>query len=256
MRKRAIVVIVLGMCLAQITPAVASEALQGLLAETLTLSCKGLRVSRHPCGNIAHTLKPTHRNDSVAARVSRVREWIFRPKIQRQAGQKIAAMQKGKRLSPKRQADLGMAYLLGNRVGEGLSALLGAYTRDPKLTVAIDAAFVGLLIYWEDLAPYQRIDWAGDLAGRLSAPWRTGQVKKPRAIDLARVIHLYLIAEEPAVAQFFLSRARAQYPHSALWQKIETLLPPAPAKQQKRKRTRKKATRSPHWLEADNPHSI
>ncbi|GEM_PF-6299337 len=116
--------------------------------------------------------------------------------------------------------DRGFLDVLSGNFGEGLHNLLAEYAKNPRQPTQNDLIFAAIMVASVDLDDVQRRDWAKDLAGRLSQPWKNISTSpengawQPRAVDVYRVSYLYRMAEEPDAAAFFAAWARKIVPNA------------------------------------------
>lgn len=202
-----------------------------ILPETLTIQCAGFGQSRRLCEGLWVALRPRAVRESPAQQLQRARRWAGQAAVQQRARAVSRAVGRA-RLSGRRALDLGLAQLLAGRIGEGMHHLLTAYQRAPKAGTTADAVYLGFLLSMDQLNPDQQIDWAADLASRFSAHWRlplraaAPLPRPPRALDIARAIHLAELAQDVDAMRQFVRFGQAYYPHDATWASIANTLPP------------------------------
>lgn len=205
-------------------PAWAQESPHDLLA----LHCQGLRASRSACVGLQQSLRARAANEVIESRLARARRWIAQPARQRRA----EAIVRGRRApaingttAARVHADYGMALLAAGRYGDGMQHLLVAANKQPNLSVAADGAYLGLMLIWPELEAEQQVDWAKDLAGRLSglfvrvtaADGPAEFSRRPRVVELLRLIALYRLGDERSAANYFAKLGEKFYPKESVF---------------------------------------
>lgn len=203
--------------------------------DTLTLQCSAFQHSRGLCEGLQSALQPRTAQESRTLRLTRVRQWMERPSVQQQARSLMRRQARAPR-SVAQQLDLGLAQLVTGRIGEGMHQVLNAYRQAPQQRSTVDMVYLGFLVSMDRLNPDQRIDWAADVASRITGQWRlpmpntppTATGSSPRAIDIARAIHLAELADDADAVRQFVHFGQAYYPHDATWTDIAARLPRQP----------------------------
>lgn len=196
--------------------------------DLLALHCQGLSASRSACVGLQQSLRARAANEAIEPRLARARRWIAQPARQRRAeaivrGRRAPAIN-GKN-SARVHADYGMALLAAGRYGDGMQHLLVAANKQPTLQVAADGAYLGLMLIWPELEPEQQVDWAQDLAGRLSGLFvrltaADGPVefsRRPRVVELLRLIALYQLGDDRSAADYFAKLGAKFYPKESVF---------------------------------------
>lgn len=208
-----------------------------LSPDTMALQCSAFQHSRGLCEGLRSALQPRTAQESRTLRLTRARQWMDRTSVQRQARSLTRRSARAPR-TVAQQLDLGLAQLVTGRIGEGMHHVLNAYRQAPQQRSAADLVYLGFLVSMDRLNPDQRIDWAADVASRLTGHWRlpasnsqaTAPQLPPRSIDIARAIHLAELANDADAVRQFARFGQAYYPHDDTWTNIAARLP-TPAQQ-------------------------
>jgi hypothetical protein len=215
-----------------------------LISSTLSISCKGLKATHGLCVPIRERLRE-RKSVPLQQRFANAKAWMLQARIRKKAERAVGALLRSTRSkrNAARLADLGFAHIVAGQIGEGLHNLLLAQSINTSLHAAADGAYVGFILSWDSLEDYQRVDWAGDIAGRLGAGWIAGELRKakrPRAVEIARVMHLSAIAMEFEAAHQVMKYGQLNYPKSPLWAELESVIPKPAEKKKKKKRRRRR----------------
>lgn len=203
--------------------------------DTLALQCSAFQRSRGLCEGLRSALQLRVAQESRTLRLTRARQWMDRPSVQQQARSLTRRYARTPR-SVAQQLDLGLAQLVAGRIGEGMHQVLNAYRQAPQQRSTADMVYLGFLVSMDRLNPDQRLDWAADVASRLTGQWRlptsntspTAAQRPPRAIDIARAIHLAELADDADAVRQFIRFGQVYYPHDAPWASIAARLPTQP----------------------------
>lgn len=206
-----------------------------LSPDTLALQCSAFQHSRGLCEGLRSALQPRAAQESRTLRMQRARQWMDRPSVQQQARSLMRRQAHAPR-SVAQQLDFGLAQLVAGRIGEGMHHVLSAYRQAPQQKSAADMVYLGFLVSMDRLNPDQRIDWAADVASRLTGQWRLPTTntqppavqRPPRALDIARAIHLAELADDADAVRQFARFGQAYYPHDASWMSSAAQLPAQP----------------------------
>ncbi len=218
--------------------------------DTLVLDCRGFRANRDLCGQLQARLRTRAGSESIDQRLVCARHWLRQATTNGLARGRVRSYSPARLRSftPSQHLDAGIAQLVAGRIGEGMFHLLRAYELQPSLASAGDATYIGLLLYWDQLESEQQVDWAADVASRLTRTWRLPtknpapqKVPVPRAIDIARAIHLAELAEDHKAVGQFIRFGQIFYPQMATWNAITVREIPA-----HQTSARQEASRSSH----------
>lgn len=186
----------------------------------LALSCTHTKSARSVCLALAQHLRAVPAAPTAEKRLARARAYVQRRDVQRHGAilaDRLARRAARPPVQASWQLDAGFAHLAAGHLGESLAAFLLAHEANPRWPDTADAIYLTLMLHWDGLDRYQQIDWAKNIAGRIVAHWPTRadlakSTWQPRAIDIARVVHLYQLADAPDTAQYFTELGRRLYP--------------------------------------------
>lgn len=192
--------------------------------DALKLSCANAKVAADLCSQLKDNLPSKVSDKPIAASLDATRVWLRKSSTRAAANTLLNTL--GARANSKnlgQLVDLGVAYIVLGRVGEGFYNLLQAYQLKPAAPTSSDLAYLGLLLHWDELDQVQRVDWSADLAGRIVSNWPKVEgfsKNPPRLSSIVRVAHLYSLAGEEENVAHVTSAGMNAYPESSAWRSV------------------------------------